>query len=60
MKLVAGTVLMLVFAGAIEGFVSPIEWWPLELKLLVSAATVVLLYLYLRLATGPVRARPAT
>ena len=55
-RLVGGTALMLVFAGAIEGFISPIEWWPLELKLAVSATTVVLLYVYLRLATDSVTA----
>lgn len=50
--LVGGATLMLVVAGAIEGFISPIEWWPLEGKLAVSGATAVLLYLYLRLGTS--------
>ena len=58
--LVAGAALMLLCAGTIEGFVSPIEYWPLSLKLIVSAATVVLLYVYLRLAPGGVRAPRAT
>ena len=49
-RLVAGAALMLVVAGTLEGFVSPIEWWPLEVKLAVSGATMVALYLYLRLA----------
>ena len=59
-RLVAGATLMLLFAGAIEGFISPIEWWPLEVKLVVSGATVVLLYVYLRLATGAVKGRRGT
>ena len=58
-RLVAGAATLLVAAGSIEGFVSPIEWWPIELKLIVSAMTVVALYVYLRLATGPATARPA-
>jgi uncharacterized membrane protein SpoIIM required for sporulation len=49
-RLVAGSALMLLVAGSLEGFVSPIEWWPLSLKLIVSALTVLLLYTYLRLA----------
>ncbi len=56
--LVAGAAFLLVFAGIIEGFISPIPWWPLELKLIVSAVTAVLLYLYVRQGTAPVRSRP--
>jgi uncharacterized membrane protein SpoIIM required for sporulation len=52
-RLVAGSAFLLVVAGTIEGFVSPIEWWPLELKLAVSGATLVGLYVYLRLAVRP-------
>jgi uncharacterized membrane protein SpoIIM required for sporulation/uncharacterized RDD family membrane protein YckC len=59
-KLVASTILLLLVAGTLEGLVSPIPWWPLEVKLAVSGATAVLLYVYLRLATGPVRAPRAT
>ena len=55
-RLVAGATLLLVVAGSLEGFVSPIPWWPLEAKLAVSGTTLMLLYVYLRLA--PVRARP--
>mgnify|MGYP001764800278 CR=1 FL=1 len=55
--LVAGATLLLVVAGLIEGFVSPIAWWPLELKLVVSAVTAVLLWLYLRQG-GALTARP--
>jgi uncharacterized membrane protein SpoIIM required for sporulation/uncharacterized RDD family membrane protein YckC len=47
-RLVAGAALLLLVAGALEGFVSPIEWWPIEGKLAVSGLTLVLLYLYLR------------
>ncbi|MCC7000540.1 MAG: stage II sporulation protein M [Gemmatimonadaceae bacterium] len=46
--LVAGAALLLCIAGPIEGFISPIPWWPLELKLSFSAVTAVLLYVYLR------------
>jgi hypothetical protein len=42
----AATVLLLV-AGTLEGFVSPIPSWPLGAKLAVSAVTLVLLVLYL-------------
>jgi uncharacterized membrane protein SpoIIM required for sporulation/uncharacterized RDD family membrane protein YckC len=52
-RLVAGAALLLVVAGTIEGFVSPIEWWPLEVKLAVSGVTLVALYVYLRLAVRP-------
>lgn len=55
--LVAGATFLLVVAGIIEGFVSPIPWWPLELKLMVSAVTALLLYAYLRQG-GTLRARP--
>jgi uncharacterized membrane protein SpoIIM required for sporulation/uncharacterized RDD family membrane protein YckC len=56
--LVAGAALLLCIAGPIEGFVSPIPWWPLELKLSFSAVTAVLLYVYLRQGAR-VRSRPA-
>lgn len=59
-RLVAGAALLLVVAGSIEGFVSPIPYWPLELKLVVSGLTAVALYLYLRLAPAPVRSSPST
>lgn len=48
-RLITGVTLLLLVAGAIEGLVSPIPWWPLELKLVVSALTAVLLWVYLRL-----------
>ena len=47
-RLVGGAAFLLVFAGTLEGFVSPIPDWPLRDKLLVSAATAVLLAVYLR------------
>jgi hypothetical protein len=47
---------MLIVAGSLEGMVSPIPWWPLSLKLIVSAMTLVLLVAYLR---GGVRRTPA-
>jgi hypothetical protein len=38
---------LLLVAGTLEGFVSPIPSWPLTAKLAVSGATLVLLVLYL-------------
>ena len=55
--LVAGATFLLLVAGLIEGFISPIPHWPLELKLTVSAVTGLLLYLYLRQG-GDATARP--
>jgi uncharacterized membrane protein SpoIIM required for sporulation/uncharacterized RDD family membrane protein YckC len=52
-RLVAGAATLLVVAGTLEGFVSPIEWWPVDIKLAVSGVTVVALYVYLRLAVEP-------
>jgi len=57
--LVGGASLMLIVAGMLEGFVSPIEWWPLEGKLAVSGVTALLLYAYIRLGAGRHGARPA-
>ena len=47
-RLVGASTLLLLVAGAIEGLISPIEWWPLEGKLAVSGTTLVLLVAYLR------------
>jgi uncharacterized membrane protein SpoIIM required for sporulation/uncharacterized RDD family membrane protein YckC len=47
-RLIAASTFLLIIAGTLEGFVSPIEWWPLELKLCVSALTAVFLYIYIR------------
>ena len=47
-RLIAGSTLLLLAAGTLEGFVSPIPWWPIEGKLAVSALTLVLLVVYLR------------
>jgi uncharacterized membrane protein SpoIIM required for sporulation/uncharacterized RDD family membrane protein YckC len=62
-KLVAGAALMLLAAGTLEGMVSPIPWWPIEWKLVVSALTAILMYAYLRggaCAAAVPTARPAT
>jgi len=48
MRLIAASTVMLIVAGSLEGMVSPIPWWPLSLKLIVSAMTLVLLVAYLR------------
>jgi len=59
-RLLAGSTLLLLAAGSLEGLVSPIEWWPLEGKLAVSATTVVLLVVYLLEGRQPKRtAEPA-
>jgi uncharacterized membrane protein SpoIIM required for sporulation/uncharacterized RDD family membrane protein YckC len=55
-KLICGSSLLLLVAGSLEGLVSPIPYWPLELKLLVSAATAVFMIAYLR---GGRERRPA-
>ena len=47
-KLIAASTLLLIVAGTLEGFISPIEWWPLEGKLAVSGVTLVFLVMYLR------------
>jgi uncharacterized membrane protein SpoIIM required for sporulation/uncharacterized RDD family membrane protein YckC len=54
-SLVAGATFLLLFAGVIEGFISPIPWWPLELKLIVSAVTALLLFVYIRQGGAGVR-----
>jgi uncharacterized membrane protein SpoIIM required for sporulation/uncharacterized RDD family membrane protein YckC len=46
-RLIAASTFLLVIAGVLEGFVSPIEWWPIEGKLAVSAVTLVFLVSYL-------------
>jgi uncharacterized membrane protein SpoIIM required for sporulation len=48
MMLIGGATLLLIAAGALEGLVSPIPYWPLSLKLSVSALTALMLYVYLR------------
>ena len=56
-RLVAASTVLLLIAGTLEGFVSPIETWPLAWKLAVSAATAVFLGVYL--SGGRTRAIPA-
>jgi uncharacterized membrane protein SpoIIM required for sporulation len=58
-RLVAASTMLLLFAGAIEGLVSPIEWWPIEGKLAVSGTTLVLLIAYLRGGRRLVNIAPA-
>ena len=52
MRLMAAVVLMLIVAGSLEGMVSPIPYWPLSLKLIVSAMTLVLMVAYFRGGVG--------
>jgi uncharacterized membrane protein SpoIIM required for sporulation/uncharacterized RDD family membrane protein YckC len=57
-RLIAASTVLLLIAGTLEGFVSPIETWPLAWKLGVSALTVVFLVVYLlggrtRVASAP-------
>jgi uncharacterized membrane protein SpoIIM required for sporulation/uncharacterized RDD family membrane protein YckC len=60
-RLVAAATVLLLVAGSLEGFVSPIPWWPFSAKLAVSAATLVLLVLYLSAgrARRPAAVQPA-
>jgi uncharacterized membrane protein SpoIIM required for sporulation/uncharacterized RDD family membrane protein YckC len=58
-RLIAASTFLLLIAGMLEGFISPIEWWPLEAKLAVSGTTLVLLVSYLRGALGPLPDAPA-
>jgi uncharacterized membrane protein SpoIIM required for sporulation/uncharacterized RDD family membrane protein YckC len=46
-RMIAASTVLLLIAGTLEGFVSPIETWPLSWKLAVSAGTAVFLGLYL-------------
>ena len=46
-RLIAASTVLLLIAGTLEGFVSPIETWPLSWKLGVSAVTAVFLAAYL-------------
>ena len=46
-RLIAASTVLLLVAGTLEGFVSPIETWPLSWKLAVSGATVVFMVAYL-------------
>ena len=55
-RLVAASTVLLLVAGTLEGFVSPIETWPLAWKLAVSAATAMFLGVYL--SGGRTRVRP--
>lgn len=48
MRLMTAATLMLVVAGSIEGMISPIPYWPLSLKLVVSALTALAMTLYFR------------
>jgi uncharacterized membrane protein SpoIIM required for sporulation len=47
-RLIAASTVLLLVAGTLEGFVSPIPWWPIEGKLALSGVTAVLLVVYLR------------
>jgi len=47
-RLIGVSTLLLIVAGLLEGFISPIPWWPIEGKLAVSGTTLVLLVSYLR------------
>lgn len=51
-RLLAGTTLLLVVAGTLEGLVSPIPWWTFGQKLSVAALTALLLVLYVNMDRG--------
>ncbi|HEX3865763.1 MAG TPA: stage II sporulation protein M [Gemmatimonadaceae bacterium] len=52
MRLITCSTVFLLAAGSLEGMVSPIPYWPLSLKLIVSAVTLVLVIFYLRGGAG--------
>jgi uncharacterized membrane protein SpoIIM required for sporulation/uncharacterized RDD family membrane protein YckC len=52
MHLLAASTLFLIVAGSLEGLVSPIPYWPLSLKVIVSLTTLVLMIAYLRGGAG--------
>jgi len=52
MRLITASTLFLIVAGSLEGMVSPIPYWPLSLKLIVSAFTAIAMYVYLRGGAG--------
>jgi uncharacterized membrane protein SpoIIM required for sporulation/uncharacterized RDD family membrane protein YckC len=58
-RLIAASTFLLVIAGTLEGFISPIPWWPIEGKLAVSGVSAVFLFLYLAGGRTP-RAIPAS
>ena len=55
MHLLAASTLFLIVAGSLEGLVSPIPYWPLSLKVIVSLTTLVLMIAFLRGGARPVR-----
>jgi uncharacterized membrane protein SpoIIM required for sporulation len=57
MRLITASTLFLIVAGSLEGLVSPIPYWPLSLKLIVSALTAIAMYVYLRGGAGAPPAR---
>jgi uncharacterized membrane protein SpoIIM required for sporulation/uncharacterized RDD family membrane protein YckC len=60
MRLLAASTLLLLVAGSLEGMVSPIPTWPLWLKLMVSATTLLALVSYLRGGLPRTRREPPT
>ena len=58
-RVIAASTLLLVIAGTIEGLISPIEYWDLSLKLVVSAATALFLAVYLTRGRGADPEAPA-
>jgi len=60
MRLLAASSLLLIVAGSLEGMVSPIPTWPLWLKLMVSATTLLALVSYLRGGLPRTRDEPPT
>jgi uncharacterized membrane protein SpoIIM required for sporulation/uncharacterized RDD family membrane protein YckC len=59
-RLIAASTMLLVVAGTLEGFVSPIPWWSLNQKLLVSGLTAIALALFVNLDRGRAITIPAT
>jgi uncharacterized membrane protein SpoIIM required for sporulation/uncharacterized RDD family membrane protein YckC len=57
-RLIAASTLMLVIAGVVEGFISPIPWWPLLWKASVTAVTAVFFFGFVFLRSPTVRRAP--
>jgi uncharacterized membrane protein SpoIIM required for sporulation len=51
-RLIAATTLFLVLAGTIEGFISPIPWWPLMWKVAVTAVSAIFFFGFILLGRG--------
>ena len=51
-RLIAASTIFLLIAGTIEGFISPIPWWPLVWKVTVTAVSAVFFFGFILLGRG--------